>query len=83
MVCPSCGSKNVNVQIVTESKLVDRHHGIIWWLCVGWWWIFFKWLFLTVPALLAKIFIPKRQKMKQKQITMCVCQACGNKWEAK
>ena len=39
MKCPNCGSENVNVQLVTETQLKDKHHGCLWWLCVSWWWI--------------------------------------------
>lgn len=82
MNCPNCGSENVSVQVITDMELKNKHHGIIWWICVGWWWVPVKWLFLTIPALLAKIFIPKRQKIKQTERTICVCQACGNRWDA-
>lgn len=82
MVCPKCGSRNVAVQAVTETRLKNRHHSIFWWLLIGWWWVPFKWIFLTIPALLAKIFIPKRQKLKQIHISMCVCQNCGHNWKA-
>ena len=82
MTCPKCGSTNVNIQVVTETQLKNKHHNILWWLFIGWWWLIVKWLFLTLPALLAKIFIPKRQKLKQHHISMCVCQKCGHKWEA-
>jgi transcription elongation factor Elf1 len=81
MTCPKCNSENVSTQIVTDMKLKNAHHGIIWWLCIGWWWVGFKWLFLTIPALLAKIFIPKKQKLVTKQRTMCVCQNCGHTWQ--
>ena len=80
MTCPKCNSTNVNTQIVTDMKLKNAHHGIIWWLLWGWYWVPIKWIFLTVPALLAKIFIPKKQKMVTKQRTMCVCQDCGHTW---
>lgn len=62
MKCPNCNNENVNIQVINEQKLVTRHHGIIWWLFIGWWWIFVKWIFFTVPALLAAIFIVKRKK---------------------
>ena len=65
MICPKCGSSNVNIQIVNESHLINKHHGFIWWLLVGWWWLFIKWLFFTLPALIFKIFgIGKRKKIK-------------------
>ena len=82
MTCPRCHSTNVTAQIVTEAQLVDKHHGFFWWLCIGWWWIPFKWLFLTLPALIAKIFIPKKQRLKHRQETHWVCQDCGNSWHS-
>lgn len=80
MKCPKCGSENINVQMVTDTKLVKKHHGIIWWLLVGWWWIPVKWLCFTFPALIVKIFAPKRQQLKQEHVSMCVCQNCGHHW---
>lgn len=80
MKCSKCGSENVNVQAVNEVKLKTKHHGIIWWLCIGWWWIPVKWFFLTIPALFAKIFIPRKQKAVNKTVKKAVCQQCGNIW---
>lgn len=82
MKCPKCGSENVSVQMVSETQLKNKHHGVIWWVFIGWWWLFIKWLFLTVPALIVKIFAPKRQKLKITHKSMCVCQSCGHHWEA-
>ncbi|MDD3192470.1 MAG: hypothetical protein PHE47_01225 [Oscillospiraceae bacterium] len=82
MTCRKCGSANISVQVINEVKLKNQHHGIIWWLCIGWWWLFFKWMFLTLPALIFKIFGHKKQKVINKQKTICVCQNCGNKWNA-
>ena len=65
MQCPKCGSENVNVQVVSETHLSTKHHGVVYWLFVGWWWIPVKWIFLTVPALIVKIFSPKNIKLKQ------------------
>ena len=28
MTCPKCGSDNVSVQIVTETKIKQKRHGI-------------------------------------------------------
>ena len=81
MRCPNCGSDNVNIQVVNEAKLVTKHHGVIWWLLVGWWWIFVKWIFFTLPALLAAIFIGKRKKIKNVQKKVYVCQNCGKTWQ--
>lgn len=83
MQCPKCGSTNISVQMVTDTQLVNKHRGIIWWLCIGWWWIPIKWLCFTVPALILKIFSPKRQKLRQKHSSVCVCQNCGHNWTTK
>ena len=81
MVCPKCSSTNTNIQVINESKLVNKHHGIIWWLFVSWWWLPIKWLVFTVPALIFKIFgIGKRKKIKNITIKKAVCQDCGNTW---
>lgn len=80
--CPHCGSNNVNVQIVSESQLHDKHHGCMWWILISWWWLPIKWLFLTFPALIFKLFAPKRQKIVTKHHKMNVCQSCGYTWKA-
>ncbi len=80
MVCPKCGSQNVNIQVVSSVHLVDKHKGCLWWCIVGWWWVPIKWLVFTVPALFAKIFIPKKQRTKNKERKVCVCQQCGKQW---
>jgi len=81
MICPKCNSQNVNTQIVNEVELKNKHHGIIWWLFVGWWWLPIKWLIFTLPALIIAIFGHKKQKVVNKQKTMCICQDCGHSWE--
>ena len=80
MKCPVCGSENVNVQIVTETELKNKHHGVVWWLCIGWGWVPIWGLFFTIPALIIKIFAPKKQNLKQCHNTVRVCQNCGHKW---
>lgn len=82
MKCKKCGSENVTVNVINEVHLKDKHHGIIWWLLIGWWWIPAKWLFLTLPALLFAIFGHKKQKTVNKSVTKCVCQSCGYTWNA-
>jgi hypothetical protein len=76
MVCPKCYSENVNVQVINVQKIKNKHHGLIWWLCIGWWW----WMLFTLPALVVAIFAPKRQKIKNKQKSVACCQACGFRW---
>lgn len=79
-MCPRCGSHNVSFQVVNEVHLKNAHHGCLWWLCIGWWWIPFKWICLTAPTLFAKIFIPKKQKTVNKIKKRAVCQNCGHSW---
>ena len=80
MNCEKCGSNNVQIQVVNESKLVTKHHGVMWWLFISWWWIPIKWILLTIPALLAAIFVGKRKKIKNITKKMAICQNCGNHW---
>jgi len=80
MLCPECGSNQVSVQMVSESQLETKHRGCIWWLLIGWWWLPIKWLFFTLPALIFKLFAPKRQKITTEHIAMKVCQNCGHSW---
>lgn len=82
MVCPKCNGNNINIQIINQSHLVNDHHGLLWWLFIGWWWILVKWLVFTIPALIFKIFgIGKRKKIKNVEIKKAVCQDCGYTWE--
>lgn len=81
MNCPKCGSTNINIQVVNESHLVNKHHSLIWWLIIGCWWVFVKWLFFTLPALIFKIFgIGKRKKIKNITKKVAICQECSNTW---
>lgn len=82
MMCPKCKSENVTVQIVNEVELKTKHHGLIYWLLIGWWWGMIKWCFFTLPALIFAIFVPKKKKVVNKQKTMCICQGCGHSWKA-
>ena len=81
MNCPKCHSENVNIQVVTEHKLKTKHHSILYWLIVGWWWEPILWLFLTLPKLIVTIFgIGKKQKLVVKEKKVAVCQQCGHTW---
>lgn len=82
MKCPKCGSENVNVQMVSETKLKNKHHSILYWIVIGWWLHPLMWLFATVPMIIIKIFKPKNYKTKTIHKSMCVCQDCGNSWNA-
>jgi hypothetical protein len=80
MICPKCRSGNVNIQVINEVTLKNKHHGILWWIFIGWWWICVKWLVFTVPALIFKIFGHKKQTAVNKRRTVCVCADCGHSW---
>lgn len=60
MVCPKCGSNNVNVQMVSETQLKEKHRGCLWWCLIGWWWFFIKWLFFNVASDLGEMFWPQK-----------------------
>lgn len=81
MVCPKCGSENVNIEMMQDIKIKNKHKGVLYWLFIGWWWVFIKWIFFTLPALIIAIFKPKKQKVKTTNYKMCVCQSCGNSWK--
>lgn len=81
MKCTKCGSENVNVQMVSESKLKTKHHGFFYWCCFGWAIDMMLWIFLTIPRLLIAMFVPKKQKMSTKHKKMAICQNCGNNWK--
>lgn len=88
MVCPKCGSSNVNVQIVNEQKIVKNKHSVLYWVFIGWWfnpivW-FIKWFFFTLPAIIFKLFGigGKKKQIKNIQKSVCVCQDCGHHWNA-
>ncbi len=80
MICPRCGSDDCTAQIVTSTQLVTAHHGLLWWVFLGWWWVPLKWVCFFPLALLAKIFAPRRQKLNQQIGSMWVCHSCGNVW---
>ena len=82
MICPKCGSNNVSVQMVTDTQLKKKGHGVFYWLFFGWLIDLLLWIFLTVPMLIVKIFAPKRYALKSKHSSMCVCQNCGHHWNA-
>lgn len=81
MVCKKCGSQNVTVQVVTETKVKEKKHGILWWICVGWWWIPIKWLVFTLPAILGKLFGKSKYKVTTKTRKIAVCNDCGKSWD--
>ena len=81
MKCPKCGSENVNVQVVNETNLKKKHNWI-YWVFIGWWLEPIMWLCFFLPMLIVKIFKPKKYKTVNRTVSKCVCQNCGNTWNA-
>ena len=87
MICPKCGSQNVESQIVTGDILEEeKKRGILWWIFIGWWWTLIK-LFLfgiwyVAYWILKKIFKkPKKSGMFTQGAHMC--KDCGYTWTTK
>ena len=40
-----------------------------------------KWIVFTVPALILRLFRPKRYTIHQRFVTVCICQNCGKRWD--
>jgi len=72
MICPKCGSENVNVQMVTDIKTKRRG-------CFAW----FLWILLAVCTLGIVLIIPllTNSKISSKQRKVMLCQNCGNSWD--
>ena len=84
MICPKCKSDNISIQVINKVELVKKHHSILWWITIGWIWTIFKWILLTLPALIFKVFgIGKKYKTKNIEIKKAVCQNCGYTWQTK
>lgn len=90
MKCPKCGSRDVNAQVVneTDTYIVRKHHGILWWIFIGWWWLPLKWAlqFIVFNIFAVIYWLLKTPKYKQvtrhQKVSMWVCQDCGYTWEA-
>lgn len=77
MICPKCGSNNVNIQIINEIKIKKK--GCLWGIIT----FFIKLILFLFNLLLwlISLLIPKKQKVKVKQTKICVCQNCGHSWK--
>lgn len=83
MTCPSCGSENVRVQVVTIHQLRNRHHSVLYWILVGWWLQPLLWIFFSIPMLMIRLFAPRDKKLVAVHSSMAVCQQCGQVWKVK
>ncbi len=92
MICPKCGSSNVNVQSVetgsvgmSKTTIVKKRKGLLYWLLVSWWiWIFkllvfpFKLLFGSKKKIGTATTISGTKNVLS---TRAVCQSCGYSWK--
>lgn len=71
MICPGCGSRNVLIQAITETR--TRHRG-----CFGW----FLWILLAMITVGLILMIPllTNSRTKSKTHTEAICQNCGRRW---
>lgn len=76
MKCPKCGSNNVNVTSEqTNAKTNKQGNGCLW--SIG------RWLLIICTCGLW-LLVGKhtgKSKTKFKNVTVAICQDCGNKWK--
>lgn len=104
MVCPKCRCEHVDVQVFQENRgsktqsqtnfqFNEKGHGVLWWIFIGWWWIFIKLiLWICFFPFMAVMRLGRKKKYKgssdgqistQNQIGYrCVflCKDCGHSW---
>lgn len=83
LACPKCGSHDIACQMVTDTHTETRHHGLVWKILVGWWWLPLKWIFFTMPAACVRFLGNNRHKVETTSKRVCVCQKCGYYWAPK
>ena len=89
MICPKCKSENVLVQQVQTGNVGvkttpvgKKHHGIFWWLLIGWWYKFLKLIIIgPINLLLKRDKIKTTEANKALFKTMATCQNCGHSWK--
>lgn len=90
VTCKKCGSSNVTFQRETTATVggakhtIKKGHGIIYWVCIGWWW---KPLIIISTCGLSLLHKKKAKATtvsasKNINRTMAVCQDCGYSWKA-
>ena len=67
MTCPSCGSEDVRVQVVTIHQLRNRHHSVLYWVLVGWWLQPLLWICFSIPMLMIRLFAPRTKARRRAQ----------------
>ena len=67
IVCPKCGSTNVNVTFVQDQKLKNDHGSCLYWLLIGWWWKPIKWFLFWLPSFFCTLLPEKAEACDKKQ----------------
>ena len=80
LVCPMCGSNNVSIQMISESRMAKKGRGLLYWLFIGWWLEIWLWTCFFFIRFLIWIFGSKRQKIVNDRSVVKVCQNCGKTW---
>lgn len=72
MVCPKCGSENIKIEAITETKTKHRS-------CLGW----IGWILLAICTLGLILIIPllTNGKTRSKTHTEAICQNCDHHWK--
>jgi len=105
MVCPKCQSEHIDVQVFQENRgsetqsqtnfqFKEKGHGVLWWICIGWWYVpFIKLpLWLIAFPFMAVMRLGRKKKYQgsatgrsstQNQIDyrrVFLCKDCGHSW---
>ena len=77
-VCKKCGSSDVEFRAMELTE--KKKHGVLYWICFGWFVDFLLWILLFGWKLLYQIF---KKKTKTVLKTVATCQGCGYNWEVR
>jgi hypothetical protein len=72
MICPKCGSNNVNTQVVTSTQTKTKGFG-----CIK---SFLGFIFFSIPGLLCGLCGMGKGKSKTKSKKVSICQECGHQF---
>ena len=73
MLCKKCHSDRIHFTTVNQVHLKNKHHGVIYWLFLGWWLKPLLWFLFTIPMLIIKIFRPRKYRTRNKLVTTYTC----------
>jgi predicted nucleic-acid-binding Zn-ribbon protein len=87
MVCPKCGSTNVQSeqkQVANDNIKFKTGNGCLWWLLLGWLYVLYLALRLVYYIFIGwwVSLIQKSKKNKEDRTVVHICQNCGYRWES-